>query len=120
MIVINRLCKASSMVHDIQQGFDPSTIVGNISDDIKQAICANVAFSTPESTVFGESIQKRLRITEISVKQKTDEPKKTEAKVVVELGVTEGVIQNCQSNFTDLSKTCSMALILCMEVALHI
>jgi len=75
---------------------DISHIAGNASDDIKQAIGNPHAFLTGYSnkshspSLFGESIQKRLKVTEISINKKVEEEKKTEARVVVELEVCEG------------------------------
>jgi hypothetical protein len=95
----------------LKRDFDRSRIVGSISDDIKQAIVDMLTqfVRAPESAHFGESIQKRLKVIEISVKEKADEPKKTEARVVVEVDVTEGAhTAHCSSschargNLTDL------------------
>jgi hypothetical protein len=81
---------------------DFTNILGNISDDLKQALSAEIAFLTQyvraqDSTIFGESIQKRLRVTEVSLKQKDDEPKKPEVRAVVELDVTEGAVHSVVS-----------------------
>jgi acyl-coenzyme A thioesterase 13 len=80
---------------------DFTNILGNISDDLKQTLSAEIAFLTQyvaqDSTIFGESIQKRLRITEVSLKQKDDEPKKPEVRAVVELDVTEGAVPSVVS-----------------------
>jgi len=84
------------MAPSSERDFDPSTITGNISDDIKQAIGVNVhwltRFVSPGSTIFAESIQKRLKVVEFSIKEKDEEPNKTEARVVVEVDVTEGAL----------------------------
>jgi len=84
------------MTHSSEWDFDPSTIAGDISDEIKQAIAANVQmlirFVPPGSTTFAESIQQRLKVVEFSIKEKADEPKKTEARVVFEVDVTEGAV----------------------------
>jgi acyl-coenzyme A thioesterase 13 len=93
------------MAHSLEGKFDASTITGSISDDIKRAIGASVDLMTvnqfvpPESMVFGESIQKRLKVVEISVKEKADEPKKKEARVVVEVDATEGQHMSLLHNF---------------------
>jgi hypothetical protein len=80
---------------------DFTNILGNISDDLKQALSAEITFLTQygaqDSTIFGESIQKRLRVTEVSLKQKDDEPKKPEVRAVVELDVTEGAVHSVVS-----------------------
>ena len=80
------------MAHSLEQDFDPSTIAGNTSEDIKQAIYSLIQFVPPESTIFAESIQKRIKPIELSVKEKADEPKKIEARVILEVDVTEGAI----------------------------
>ena len=80
------------MAHSSEQDFDPSTIAGNTSEGIKEAIYSLIQFVPPESTIFAESIQKRLKVIELSVKDKDDEPKKTEARVIFEVDVTEGAI----------------------------
>lgn len=85
------------MMDTPERDFDSSMIVGSIPGDIKQAIvddiCRLTQYLPPEAKVFGESIQKRLRVTELSVKKDADEPIKPEvARVVVEIDVTEGIL----------------------------
>jgi hypothetical protein len=84
------------MAASLERVFDPSTIAGNVSEEIKQAIGYNIHWLLrsvqPGSTDFGESIKKRFKLVEVSVKDKADEPKKAEARVVFEVDVTEGAI----------------------------
>ena len=73
---------------------EASGISGNASPEIKRSLgdidaLFNARFK-PSVPLFAEAIQSRLKTTEISIKQKDDEPKKLEAKVVVETVVTEG------------------------------
>lgn len=76
--------------------FDISQITGNASDDIKRIIgnpggfFQNHHVENFSSSIFGESILKRMKIVEISLIRKAEEEKKVEARVVVELDVTEG------------------------------
>ena len=76
--------------------FDISQITGNASDDIKRTICNPGYFFRSHrvesfgSPIFGESIQKRMKVVEISLNKKAEEARKLEARVVVELDVTEG------------------------------
>lgn len=81
--------------------FDISQIKGNASDDIKRTIGnpgsffqifghAGVKDPSSRSLMFGVSILKRLKAVEISLNRKAEEEKKMEARVVVELDVTEG------------------------------
>jgi acyl-coenzyme A thioesterase 13 len=73
--------------------FDISHIVGNASDNIKRSVGnpAGLFWNQDfESPLFGESIQNRMKVVEISLNRKAEEQKKLEARVVVELDVTEG------------------------------
>lgn len=76
--------------------FDISQIAGNASDDIKRIIgnpsdfFQNHHVKDFRSPIFGESIQKRMKVVEISLNRKAEEEKKLEARLVVELDVTEG------------------------------
>jgi len=76
--------------------FDISHIAGNASEEIKQTIgnpayfFANRRPDDITSPIFGESIQRRLKVTEISIKKKEEEERKLEARMVFEMDVTEG------------------------------
>lgn len=76
--------------------FDISRIAGNASDEIKQAVGNPKAYFVNHrphgitSDIFGESIQKRLKVTEISIQKKEEEERKLEARMVYEVDVTEG------------------------------
>jgi len=78
--------------------FDISQITGNASDDIKRTIC-NPGYFFPGhrvenfgSPIFGDSIQKRMKVVEISLNKKVEEERKLEARVVVEVDVTEDML----------------------------
>jgi acyl-coenzyme A thioesterase 13 len=77
---------------DMDDLFDISQITGNASDDIKRTIGNHGGFfqSHLSSSIFGGSILKRMKVVEISLNRKAEEEKKMEARVVVELDVTEG------------------------------
>jgi len=76
--------------------FDIAHIAGNASEEIKQTVgnpayfFANRRPNDITSPIFGESIQKRLKVTEISIKKKEEEERKLEARMVFEIDVTEG------------------------------
>jgi acyl-coenzyme A thioesterase 13 len=76
---------------------DISHISGNASDDIKRILSNPGRFyrrlqlleNTPP--MFGDSIQTHMVVTEISINNKAEEPKKVEGRVVLELDVAEGM-----------------------------
>jgi acyl-coenzyme A thioesterase 13 len=78
---------------------DISHISGNVSDEVKK-LCGSPArlFSSGRHSatstsgpIFGESIFKRIVVTEISVR-KTEEPRKSECRFVCELTVEDGLL----------------------------
>lgn len=77
--------------------FDIAHIAGNASDEIKQTVGNPGGFFAHRrpheitSPIFGESIQKHLKVTEISIKKKEEEERKLEARMVFEIDVTEGL-----------------------------
>ena len=76
---------------------DISHIAGNASDDIKHIVGNPGEFFKSHHTKefrFGESIQKRMKVVEVSLNRKAEEQNKSEARVVVELDVTEGQHSN--------------------------
>lgn len=87
---------AHSVTDDVNM-FDISQIVGNASNDIKRLIgdpggfLANRQPNPGQGPIFGESIQKRLRCTEISINKKAEEERKMEARYVIETEVAEGM-----------------------------
>lgn len=77
---------------------DISRIAGNASHDIKQFLAGSVLTKHDQkerSQTFAESIQRRLQVTEVSINKKAEEEKKLEARVVLELEVSEGTPDNC-------------------------
>lgn len=75
---------------------DVSTIAGNASDDIKTFLgdASNLFGNRTDfpGPIFGEAIQKRLRVTEVSVNKKAEEPKKLEGRVVLETVIEEDML----------------------------
>ena len=81
---------------------DVSLIAGNAPDSVKELIGnPHLFFSTLSGTaalegtegyqpIFGESIQKRMRVVEISLEKKKEEESRLETKVVIELDVERG------------------------------
>ena len=84
-----------------QLDLSPTTLdavgAGNASDDLKRLIGDPGSFfasrrpGSVEGPIFAESIQKRLKCTEISINRKAEEERKLEARYVVETEVTEGM-----------------------------
>jgi len=70
-----------------------SKISGNVSDDVKKIVCSLDDHSI--SRRFGVSILRRMKVTEVSVLTKAEEPEKLESRVVCELDVKEGERFQC-------------------------
>jgi len=106
--------------------FDISQITGNASDDIKRTIGNPGGFfkshgylvenlSSSTILLFGESILKRMKVVEISLNGKPEEEKKMEARVVVELDVTEDMLNGggnihggCSAFLVDVCSTLAL------------
>lgn len=99
---------------------DVSTIAGNASDDIKTFLgdASNLFGNRTDfpGPIFGEAIQKRLRVTEVSVNKKAEEPKKLEGRVVLETVIEEDMLNGggkihggCSAFLIDICST--MALV---------
>jgi hypothetical protein len=76
---------------------DISQIAGNAPDNIKLRIGniphnlkKNQPTSKPELNSFGRAIELRMKLTELSIINKVEEPKKLEGRAVFELDVVEG------------------------------
>ena len=77
----------------VDQSVDISHVAGNAPEEVKRTLVAvNTLFKQIQTKgpIFGEEIQKRMVVTEISIVPKAEEPKKKEGKVVVEMDVAEG------------------------------
>ena len=69
---------------------DSSRIKGNLPPKVKQMLDTVMHEIMARPNVFGASIGERVAITEASIIPKTEEPSRTEARVVCEVTVTEG------------------------------
>jgi len=96
---------------------DISQIAGNASDDIKRLVGHDFfqKHKGVRSPVFGESIQERMKVVEISLNRKAEEEKKLEARVVVELDVTEDMLNGggnihggCSAYLVDMCSTLAL------------
>ncbi|PPQ63157.1 hypothetical protein CVT24_005797 [Panaeolus cyanescens] len=80
------------------ESFDISNIAGNAPDEVKRMFGDPGAFFINrrpfgvDNKIFGEDIQKRLKVTEISIVPKAEESKKTEARFVMETEVAEDML----------------------------
>ncbi|KAF8871375.1 HotDog domain-containing protein [Gymnopilus junonius] len=101
---------------------DISRIAGNASDDIKRFL--GIILTSPRkerSPAFAESIQRRLKVTEVSINKKAEEERKTEARVVLELEVSEDMLNGggnihggCSAFLVD---TCSTLALIALGMA---
>jgi len=80
--------------------FDVSQIGGNASEEIKRLLGDPEAFfnsfrkpgQSPPLNAFGRDIELRMKITEISILKKKEEPQKLEGRAVMEIEVQEGAL----------------------------
>jgi len=101
---------------------DVSRITGNASDDIKRFLDSVLTNPRKErSPTFAESIQRRLQVTEVSINKKAEEERKTEARVVLELEVSEDMLNGggnihggCSAFLVD---TCSTLALIALGIA---
>ena len=82
------MCKSSNQ--------DISHISGNASDEAKRIFSLLTNFLTIGSPgtsgpTFGDSIVRKLVVTEISIEKKAEEPKKLECRFVFETTVEDGL-----------------------------
>ena len=68
-----------------------SRIKGNVSPERKQQLETIMYQVIAKSDVFGSSVGQRVVITEASIVPKAEEASRTEARVVCEVTVEEGV-----------------------------
>lgn len=66
------------------------TIRGNASDDIKKHLVAVLYLFMGRGKGFADSVGSKIKIAEVWLQQKADEPERQEAKVVCEITVDEG------------------------------
>lgn len=84
------------MTNTTNPEFDISQVAGNAPDNIKARLGSVTGFlGGPESNSFGNSIQLRLKVIELSIISKTEEPSKLEGRAVLEIDVAEGINPIC-------------------------
>lgn len=66
---------------------------GNVPQEAKEAI-SRMCSGLVEGPAFGQSISRRMVVTEMNVAQKPEEPRKVESRIVMELDVEEGERRN--------------------------
>ncbi|KAF9058184.1 HotDog domain-containing protein [Panaeolus papilionaceus] len=102
---------------------DISHIAGNAPDNVKRLVGDPKTFFTSQTPggssghpIFGEAIQRRLSAIEMSINKKAEEPKKTEARYVMEIEVAEDMLNGggnihggCSAFLVDVCS--SMALV---------
>ena len=78
-----------------RKGIDVSQVAGNASDDIKRFLDPTLIYLSSEraKTSFGAPITQRIRLSEVSIVKKAEEPTKEEGRVVCLLTVGEGKTQ---------------------------
>ena len=62
---------------------------GNASQEVKEKL-ATIWSQFVEGPAFANTVARRVEVTEMSITPKAEEPKKVEARVVLELDVTGG------------------------------
>ncbi|PPQ94811.1 hypothetical protein CVT25_007448 [Psilocybe cyanescens] len=123
--------KAMSDSFSNDSGFDISKIAGNCSEETKQLlgnIRTFLRFGGKEGTTqFGDAIQSRLRVTEMTVNKKVEEENKLEAKVVMEIEVQEDMLNpggnvhgGCSAFLVDVCSSISLyAMILSTQGTMY-
>ncbi|KAF8967449.1 HotDog domain-containing protein [Flammula alnicola] len=112
-------------VFDDEAILDISHIAGNAADEVKQTLGDPVFLNRrPDgvrSPMFGESIQRRMKVTEISINKKAEEERKLEARLVIELDVAEDMLNGggnihggCSAFLVDL---CSSLALMALSMA---
>lgn len=84
-----------------KEDLDISHVSGNAPDHIKRVLSNTTAFYANrhpdkiKGKIFVEDMQKRFKVTEVSILQKVEEPNKLEGRVAVELEVMQGAYFRC-------------------------
>ncbi|KAF9480193.1 hypothetical protein BDN70DRAFT_877948 [Pholiota conissans] len=105
--------------------FDVSTIGGNAPDEIKRLLGNPRAFwatflkpgQRPLNS-FGKAISDRMKVTELSIISKAEEPNKLEGRAVLELEVWEDMVNNggnihggCSAFLIDMASTFALTVL---------
>ncbi|KAF5333617.1 hypothetical protein D9611_002767 [Ephemerocybe angulata] len=99
---------------------DVSAISGNAPVEVKEFVgdVSGIFANNTEhqGPLFGEAIQDRLRVTEVSINQKAEAPKKLEGRVVIETIIEEDMLNGggnihggCSAFLIDICSTLALA-----------
>jgi acyl-coenzyme A thioesterase 13 len=70
---------------------EAAKIPGNCSPELKQRMAYMTLMMSRSSENFGTSISRNLKLTDVSVNEKAEDPAKLEARVVCEMDVQKGI-----------------------------
>ncbi|EAU82753.1 hypothetical protein CC1G_10658 [Coprinopsis cinerea okayama7 len=97
---------------------DISHVKGNAPEEIKRLLVSPYRLyksNQAQGPLFGEEIQKRLVVTEVSILQKAEEPLKQEGRVVLETDVAEDMLNGggnihggCSAFLIDICSTLAL------------
>lgn len=68
------------------------TIKGNASDDVKKHLIAILHLFMVNGKGFADTVGSKIKITEVWLQSKADEPERQESKVICEITVEEGAL----------------------------
>ncbi|TFY67510.1 hypothetical protein EVG20_g3923 [Dentipellis fragilis] len=72
--------------------YDPTKVAGNASPEAKQRVARGYAIIARKTSGFSAPIAERLRLVEVDVRGKAEEPSREEARVVCETEVAEDMV----------------------------
>ncbi|KDR84291.1 hypothetical protein GALMADRAFT_237049 [Galerina marginata CBS 339.88] len=104
--------------------FDVSQVAGNAPEEIKRSLgnakAYFASFRKPgqrQLNMFGKAIQERLKVTELSIVKKAEEPNKVEGRAVLELDVAEDMVNGggnmhggCSAFLIDMASSFALTL----------
>lgn len=70
---------------------DIAKITGNASNEIKEHVATVLYLFMGRGTGFADTVGEKIRVTEVSIVEKAEEPAKMEGRVVCEIVVAKGV-----------------------------
>ncbi|KJA29602.1 hypothetical protein HYPSUDRAFT_31531 [Hypholoma sublateritium FD-334 SS-4] len=105
--------------------FDVSGVAGNVSDEVKEFLGNHnnffASFLKPGQrplNSFANAIQHRVKVTELSVTEKAEEPNKFEGRAVLEIEVTEDMVNavgnihgGCSAYLIDVASSFALAVL---------
>ncbi|KAF8165770.1 HotDog domain-containing protein [Crassisporium funariophilum] len=106
-----------------EDSFDISQVAGNAPDNIKRMLGRPQTFFSSfvkaghkRPNVFGRSIEERMVVKELSILNKEDEPEKLEGRAVLEVDVTEDMVNGggtmhggCSAFLIDMASSFALA-----------